>query len=167
MATRINYDQKETALEVIRAKGTIKAGAEAADVTYQTIRNEMKRSSIFKRRVEQALADGKGEIGDDALSRLKWLATEENKDTRSRLTANIALLNWILPGFRGSSKVEGKIQHDVKVITGVPRPNYLTEPKTSIKIEDKEKLNLLNAGKPITKPRTVEEAIEGEVIDEM
>lgn len=125
MSVRMNHDQKEVAVEFVRAQGTLKAGANAAGVTYRTLRNEMNRSPIFARRIEEARRDGVIEIGDKAIENIKRLASEEhNKDVRSRLTANLALANFAVPGFRGESKVAAQVNHNIRVVSAVPRPVY-------------------------------------------
>ena len=78
------------------------------------------------------------------------------KTDRNRLTAAMALANAYEPGFRGTTQVQGRIEHDVKVISAVPRPKY--------KIIEAEK-------KKLDKPKelgynTVEDVIEGEIIKE-
>lgn len=157
MSKRMNHDQKETAIEWVRARGTLKAGAEAAGVTYQTLRNEIKRSSIFEKRIREAQADGKSEIGDRAVENIKDLASEGNKDVRSRLTANISLANWAVPGFRGESKRAVSVEHNIKVISAIPRPNYKQpveikakkkKNKNLITRTDKDKLYMVNYGNP-------------------
>lgn len=135
MSKRMNHDQKEVSIEFIRAKGTLKAGATAAGVTYQTLRNEILRSPIFAQRVNQAHIDGKGEIGDKAVEAIRQIGSEANKDARSRLTANIVLANWTVPGFRGETRLTGKIQHDIQVKTAVPRPSYKELPSPNRKQE--------------------------------
>lgn len=131
MSKHMTHDQKETSIEFVRAKGTLKAGAEAAGISYQTLRNEIKRSPLFQKRIAEAQIDGKSEIGDKAVENIRDLASENNRDIRSRLTANMALANWTVPGFRGESKVSGEIIHSVRVKTAIPRPNYkeLPQPK--------------------------------------
>lgn len=72
------------------------------------------------------------------------------KTDRNRLTAAIALANAYEPGFRGQTIVQGRIDHDVRVITAVPRPKYDEIEAPKIKVLDKG----------------IEEIIEGEVINE-
>ena len=120
----MNHDRKETAIEFVRARGTLKAGANAAGVTYQTLRNEIKRSLIFAKRIAEALNDGKSEIGNPAIDNIIKIASDANPDVRSRLTANLALANWAIPGFRGETRIGGKIEHDIRVTSAVPRPIY-------------------------------------------
>lgn len=177
MSKRIDTDQKESCLEAIKVYGTIKSAAKVVGISPQTIRKEMKRSAIFRRKVEEAMEDSKFEIRDDALTETRKLATPEyNKDVRSRLTANLALLNWVEPGFRGATQVQGRIEHDIRVITAVPRPRYDELPAPGIKVIDNSPKKMLKSKKVeildkdgnlvAVKHETVEEAIEGEVIKE-
>lgn len=184
--SKINADQKETAIETIRIHGTMKAGAEAAGVTVRTLNEEMRRSAIFKRHILEAREEGKRNIADNAIDRIKEYAFNPPlKTDRNVLTAAIALANAYEPGFRGTTTVQGEIHHDVRVITAVPRPNYQI-------IEREKKLISSPLHPPLDKPskrvlkskrvkivdeqgnyigtqtveRGIEEAIEGEIIDE-
>ena len=170
---RLTKDAKETAIEIIRIKGTMKAGAEAAGVSVRTLNEEMRRSAIFKRRILEAREEGKRNIADNAIDRIKEYAFNPPlKTDRNVLTAAIALANAYEPGFRGTTTVQGKIDHDVRVISAVPRPNYqIIEPEK--KLLDKPSPKVLKSKKVIVDEQgnyigtqTVEEAIEGEVIKE-
>ena len=167
---RISHDAKETALEAIKINGTMKSGAEAAGVTVRTLNEEMRRSAIFKRRILEAREEGKRNIADNAIDRIKEYAfNPPGKTDRNVLTAAIALANAYEPGFRGTTTVQGRIDHDVRVISAVPRPNY--------ELLDNPPKKMLKSGKRTKKvvirdeqgnyigTQTVEEAIEGEVIN--
>ena len=147
---KITHKQKEAALEAMREHGTLKAGAEAIKIDPTTLRSERKRSKIFDRRCMDALDEAKDRIADSRLQFLLDVAEGKVDVKKSQLVANLSILNWAKPGFRGSTKVEGRVEHEVRVITAVPRPKYdeLEPPKI----------------KAIEKPKTVEEAIEGEVV---
>ncbi len=173
--SRINSDAKEAAVEAIKVHGTMKAGAEAAGVSVRTLNEEMRRSAIFKRRIIEAREEGKRNVADNAIDRIKEYAFNPPlKTDRNVLTAAIALANAYEPGFRGTTTVQGRIEHDVRVITAVPRPKYDELPKVEVldKLEnkryniDKEKLKLLNQGASKEKINSVEEIIEGEVVNE-
>lgn len=140
----MTHDEKETAIEFTRANGTLKSGANAAGVTFYLLKQEIKRSPIFAKRIMEAQADGRIEVGDRAVENIKRIASEDNKDVRSRLTANIALANWAVPGFRGESKVSGHIDHDVRVVSAVPRPVY----KDITKVQIQKPKALLAKSKP-------------------
>ena len=156
MSQKITHDQKETALEAIREHGTMKAGALAADISVKTLNTEMNRSAIFKKRILEAREEGKRNVADRAIEMIKLYASGEVlKTDRNVLTANIALANAYEPGFRGMTMIQGRVEHDVRVITAVPRPRYEELPESKVKVidikyeKDKERLKQLNAGKPV------------------
>jgi len=161
---RISHDQKEQALAGMRLLGTKKAGALAAGLTIEALNAEIKKSAVFRKRVNEALTFGKSNLADNALEIITNYALHPPAKTdRNQLTAAIALANAFIPGFRGT--VQGKIDHDIRVITGVPRPNYQIEAprkmktiKTIIKDQDGNYLG--------TKSETVEDVIEGEIVEQ-
>lgn len=173
---RISHESKEAALEAIRVEGTMKVGALAAGVGVRTLNNEMSRSAIFKRRLLEAREEGKRNVADKAVEMIKLIASGTMEKTdRNVLTANIVLANAYEPGFRGITQVQGRIEHDVRVITAVPRPKYdlLPEPKVTVTIHkpttEPKKLPRRTIKTPIvdenghylgTKTETVEEATE-------
>jgi hypothetical protein len=176
--SRINADQKNEAVEAIKINGTMKAGAAAAGVSVRTLNEEMRRSAIFKRRILEAREEGKRNVADNAIDRIKEYAfNPPAKTDRNVLTAAIALANAYEPGFRGTTTVQGKIDHDVRVITAVPRPNYQITVEPEKKLLDNPSKSMLKSGKRTKKvivdeqgnyigTQTVEEAIEGEVIND-
>ena len=131
----ITHDEKETAIDALREHGTMQYASKVCGISVRTLNEEMRRSEVFKRRVLEARAEGKINIADRAIDLIKSYAYGEvdKKDTdRNRLTAAIALANAYEPGFRGTTNVQGKIEHDVRVITAVPRPKYLDTPKITL-----------------------------------
>ena len=155
---RITEEQKEVAISAVKEQGTMLAGAAAAGIIVRTLNNEMNRSAIFKRRILEAREEGYRNIADRAIEMIKLYASGEvAKTDRNVLTANIALANWAQPGFRGQTVVQGRIEHDVRVITAVPRPKYEVIENKPLKALDKGKEEAHN---------TVEDVIEGEVINE-
>jgi len=175
---RLTHDQKEQALTGMRLLGTKKAGALAANIPIEKLNEEIKKSAVFKKRANEALANGKTDLGDNALSEIHNIAFNNNdpKALKHKLLALLAIANWSVPGFKGATTVQGKIDHDVRVITAVPRPNYqIIEPEK--KLLDKPSSNMLKSGKKKvkivdqegnyigTKVETVEDVIEGEVIE--
>ena len=184
MTQKITKDQKDTFIEELAACGVIKLAASKTMVSVPTIYAEMKRSDVFKKRVQLAINEGKSKLGDSTLENILEIANDlDPKRTSQRLTANLAIANWVIPGFRGEQKISGKVEHDVIVKTGIPRPDYkeLTPPKDSVKIiegevikstshgegipkEEKDKLKALNSGKPIDSiDKAVNNVIEKEV----
>ncbi len=125
MTRKMTHEAKELALEVIKSEGTMLAAAKAVGVIVRTLNNEMNRSEVFKRRVLAAREEGYRNIADKAVERIKEYAfVPPDKTDRNVLTAAIALANWAQPGFRGVTTVQGRVDHDVRVITAVPRPKY-------------------------------------------
>ena len=140
MSQKITHDQKETALEAIREKGTMKAGADAACITIRTLNREMKRSAIYKKRVLEARAEGYNNLADEARQLvIDYMSGKYEKTDRNRLTAAIALLNAYEPGFRGTTTIQGRVEHEVRVITAVPRPKYIDALSVKV-IEEKKEL---------------------------
>ena len=170
---RLTKEQKESVIEHLREVGVLMVAAKRAGITKAELQAEMKKSAIFRKRVNEAKSEGKTNIADNALAVLMQYAygAVAGKTDRNKLTAAIALANAFEPGFRGTSKIEGRIEHDVRVITAVPRPKYEVldnPPKKMLKSgKDKSVRIYDDKGQYIgTKVETVEEAIEGEVINE-
>ena len=147
MSYKITTDQKEAAIEAMREHGTMQYGAKIAGVSVRTLNNEMRRSAIFKKRVEEARAEGKSNIADKAIELIKSYAYGENteKTDRNRLTAAIALANAYEPAFRGTTIIQGRVEHNVRVISAVPRPKYDELPPTKVSI-DSPKVKELKRG---------------------
>ncbi len=142
MLGKITHDQKETAIEALREHGTMQYASKICGVSVRTLNEEMRRSEVFRRRVIEARTEGKMNMADNAIELIKSYAYGEydKKETdRNRLTAAIALANAYEPGFRGTTMIQGKIEHDIKVITSVPRPHYkeLDTPKIRVIKEEK------------------------------
>jgi len=164
---RLNHDQREQALAGMRLLGTEKAGALAANISIEELKGELKKSAIFRKRANEAKTIGKSNLGESGLGVIvEYALNPPPKTDRNRLTAAIALCNAFIPGFKGISTVQGRIDHDVRVISAVPRPNY--------EILDEPPKKMLKSGKKVIRDengeyigtQTVEEAIEGEVINE-
>ena len=163
---KISHDQKEQILAGMRLLGTKKAGALAAGLTVDKLNAEIKKSAVFRKRVNEALAFGKSSLADNALEVItNYALNPPPKTDRNQLTAAIALANAFIPGFRGATTVHRRIDHDVRIITAVPRPNYqIEEPKrlkTVKTIIKDDKGNYMG-----TKSETVKDVIRGEVINE-
>lgn len=173
---RLTHEDKEQIVNSVWVNGTLESAVNDK-ITMESIQAEMKKSAVFKKRIDKAIKESKGMLIDEARALVRdYMRGKYDKTDRNRLTAAIALLNAYEPGFKGTTTVSGKIGHDVRVITAVPRPNYLEAPKITI---DNPPVKMLKSGK--TKKvrhiirdkdgeyigsQTVEEAIEGEVINE-
>ena len=136
---KISSDEKETAIEALREHGTMQYASKICGVTVRTLNEEMRRSEVFKRRVIEAREEGKRNRGDKALQFISDVAEGKVEVKMPQLTANLAIANWAIAGFRGATKVEGNIQHDIRYYTAVPRPKYDEIEAPKIKILDKPK----------------------------
>lgn len=151
--SKITADMKELIIDALRMHGTLQHAARVTGVTIKELKAEMRRSDVFRRHVNEAQAEGKTNIADHAVEMIKLYASGTlAKTDRNVLTANIALANAYEAGFRGTTNVQGKIEHDVRVITAVPRPDYAKLPAPKVKV--------LKQGKP-----SVEDAIEGGAVE--
>ena len=172
MSQKITRDQKETALEARREHGTLKAAALASGVSVKTLNNEIRRSAIFKKRMQEAAQEGHVNVADVGKQYLVDVVHGRiEKTDRNRITAAIALLNAYEAGFRGTTTIQGRVEHDVRVITAVPRPKYEVldnSPRKMLKSGKTKRVEIRDKdGNYIgTKVESVEEAIEGEVIKE-
>lgn len=154
---RITHEQKEKIVNAVWLNGTYESAAEVSGTTLEVIHGEMKKSPLFRKRIRKAFEESKGMLIDEARALVRdYMRGKHVKTDRNRLTAAIALLNAYEPGFKGATKVEGRIEHDVRVITAVPRPKYIELPKVSSASNkaERKKLRRLNRGEPI---------VEGEV----
>ena len=168
---KLSHDKKEQALAGMRLLGTKKAGALAADISIEKLNEEIKKSAVFRKRANEALALGKSNLGDNALEVISTYALHPPPKTdRNQLTACIALANAFIPGFRGTTTVLGRIDHDVRVITAVPRPNYEildNPPNKMLKLGTKtKKVEILDDKGGYIGTQIVNEVIEGEVIND-
>jgi hypothetical protein len=168
---RLTHDQKEQIVNSVWINGTLESAIND-NITMESIQTEMKKSAVFKKRVDKALKESRGMLIDEARALVRdYMRGKYDKTDRNRLTAAIALLNAYEPGFKGTTTVQGKIDHDVRVITAVPRPNYqIIEPEK--KLLDNPAPKVLKSKKVIVDEQgnyigtqTVEEAIEGEVVN--
>jgi hypothetical protein len=119
--------------------GTKKSASLAVGITPWMVRSEGRRSAIFKRRVEEAKMEGVKHLADQALENIRAIAFGEIKADKTVLTANLALANAYESGFKGVQRTEGHVDHNIRVITSVPRPNYdLEKPKAKLLTSCKE-----------------------------
>ena len=131
---KLNHNTKEQIINSVWVNGTLES-AISEGVTMETIQAEMKKSAVFKRRIRKALEESKGMLIDEARALVRdYMRGKFIKTDRNRLTAAIALLNAYEPGFKGVTTVKGSVDHNVRVITAVPRPRYIDSP--SVKLLD-------------------------------
>jgi len=166
----LNKEQKERIILAIRERGVKRDGCKAVNISIHELNDEIKLHKNFAKEVKEAVLEGNQNLADKGKEYIADVIDQKYQKTdRNAITGAIAALNAYEPGFKGTSKVEGRIEHDIKVITGVPRPNYAQiEDKKQIIITqgDKDKLKELNSGKPITSiDDAVNNVVEGEIIE--
>lgn len=130
--SRISEEQKLRVIDGIKQYGTKIAGARLAGVSVETVRAEQRRSAKFDEKVKRAMEEGRGDVGETAMQVIESIAFHKNDpnnptdkvDKKTQLTAATILANAFIPGFKGTTTVQGKIEHDVNVKTAVPRPDY-------------------------------------------
>jgi len=155
---KLDHQKKEEVIDALRHHGTLRYASKVCGISVRTLNEEMRRSSIFKSRVDEARVEGKINMGEEQLDFIHSVAAGEIEVKMPRLTAALSIANWSVPGFRGTTQIQGKIDHDVRVITAVPRPKYKVEIENkSQKLLDKPKDKGYNS---------IEEVIEGEVIND-
>lgn len=111
-------------LGTIRLNGTLKSAEVLPGLTEWAIRQERDVDPEFNKLVLESIELGKFVLGDNALDAIRQCAAGEVQMSKSQLTANLALANAYAGGFKGVRHSESKVQHDVRVITSVPRPQY-------------------------------------------
>jgi len=151
--SKLTHTVKEQIINAVWVNGTLES-ATNDNVTMEMIQAEMKKSAVFKKRIRKALEESKGMLIDEARALVRdYMRGKFIKTDRNRLTAAIALLNAYEPGFKGVTTVKGSVDHNVRVITGVPRPKY------DVIIEAKEV-------KQIDTPKTKHKTIKTEILDD-
>ncbi len=153
---RLTRDIKEQIVNSIWINGTLESAVSPGDnITMEAIRAEMKKSTVFKRRIEKAIKESQGMLIDEARALVRdYMRGKYIKTDRNRLTAAIALLNAYEPGFKGQTTVQGRIEHDVRVITAVPRPQYELPESQKVKIRLEDKNGLIALGKEVKQDET-------------
>jgi hypothetical protein len=124
----LSKEQQAKVLDALKVHGTYVAAAKAINIHTAALYQERKRNKNFGALCNTAIEEGKASVGDKALSIIQDIAFGPSAKDQQRLTAALALANAFIPGFRGISKTEGHIQHDIKVITSIPRPQYKDTP---------------------------------------
>ena len=124
---KITPELKQQAIKVYEETGLLNKAAQAIDVHPRTLRDEMKRSNVFRKKMLAAKDIHKIVRADMAYEKLFAYADGEfsnGKSDRNQVTALLAILNAFEPGFRGKTTVDHKVSGTVKFRTSIPRPDY-------------------------------------------
>ncbi len=114
MSKRITTEQKNKALEIYAETGNQKSAAIKAGVVAKTIQREMGRDGAFKDAMEEAKAGYNAALEELLNDRVK-----AGNTNRSDLLL-MFLMKKHIPEYR--DKFEHKIDANVTIISGVPRP---------------------------------------------
>jgi hypothetical protein len=167
---KLTSEDKAKIILAIRERGVKRDGCKAVKISIHELNDEIKLHKNFAKEVKEAVLEGNQNLADKGKEYIADVIDQKfAKTDRNAITGAIAALNAYEPGFKGTSKVEGRIEHDVRVITGVPRPNYQIEVSKPVEPSkaDKDALKQLNSGKPITSiDDAVNNVVEGEIINE-
>jgi hypothetical protein len=121
---KLTNDQQKTVIESLKQHGTYAMAAKAAGISTDTLRDYRKRNPSFNAKCEECLNVGKKTVGDNALTVIESIAFGKDSSEKGRLTAAAMLANWAVDGFRGVQRTEGRVEHNVHVVTNIPRPSY-------------------------------------------
>ena len=121
----MTHEIKETVIAALRERGTLQYAALAAGISVTDIQGEIRRSDIFKKRVEESSKEGKKNLADESIAFIKQVADGEVEVKMPRLTAALALANAYEAGFRGQGPTSRKPDKAMRAFrTGIPRPKY-------------------------------------------
>ena len=115
MSIRINTEQKNKAIEVYAKHGTILKASQFASVSRQTIYEEMKRDKDFKKAMTSAKQEYVESLEDVLDARIK--------SQTDKASAILLMFKLKKENHEYRDKVEHKVDAEVTIISGVPRPN--------------------------------------------
>jgi len=111
---RITEAQKNKAIEVYAEVGTVLKASQAVGVSRQTIYEEMKRDKTFKKLMVDA-KQAYVESLEDVLDR-------RIKDKNDKASAILLMFKLKKENHEYRDKSEYKVDAEIKIISGVPRP---------------------------------------------
>lgn len=117
---KITEEQKEKALAVYAEMGNMSKAAEAINMNRKTLQREMGRNKAFREDMQNAKAvycDRLEALLDDRIKK-------PDKDKASAILLMFKLKAEMPDKYR--EKIDHKVEGNVKIITGVPRPNETT-----------------------------------------
>ena len=114
MPDKITEEQKNKAIKVFAEHGTITRAAASIAMSRMTLYEEMKRSKEFK----QAMLDAKKEYIDG----LEDVLDARIKSNTDKASAILLMFKLKKEDHEYRDKIEHKVESEVTVISGVPRP---------------------------------------------
>ncbi len=112
---RITEQQKNKAIEVYAEMGTVLKASQAAGVSRQTLYEEMKRDKLFKK----AMTFAKQEYVES----LEDVLDHRIKSANDKASAILLMFKLKKENHEYRDKVDHKVDAEVTIISGVPRPN--------------------------------------------
>ncbi len=117
MATKITEEQKNKAIENYKANGNLSIAATAVGVHRCTLTREMNRSSQFKTNMKESK-----DTWIEALEAKLHDALNNSAKSIDRSWALLMMFTLKAHDHKYRDKVDHKVEGDIKIITGVPRP---------------------------------------------
>ena len=115
MSNRITEEQKNKAIDVYAEMGTVLKASQSVSVSRQTIYEEMKRDKAFK----TAMTNAK----QSYIESLEAVLDRRIKDKNDKASAILLMFKLKKENHDYRDKVEHKVDAEVTIISGVPRPN--------------------------------------------
>lgn len=113
---KITEEQKEKAIGAYTVSGNMSVAGKAAGVSRQTLSKEMQRCKAFSDEMKNAKAAYCDNLETILYDRIK----EPSKDKASAILLMFKMKAEMPDKYR--ERIEHKIDGDIKIITGVPRP---------------------------------------------
>jgi len=114
MSNRITEEQKNKAIEVYAEMGTVLKASQSVGVSRQTIYEEMKRDKVFK----QAMTHAKQAYVES----LEDVLDARIKSKTDKASAILLMFKLKKENHEYRDKVDHKVDAEVTIISGVPRP---------------------------------------------
>lgn len=121
---KITEEQKQKAVEAFEQDGNMIKAAKAAGVCVRTLQREKNRCKIFRKALEEADA-----VYHEYLKQQIRDATQNPDIKMPQLYAIMFEAKKHMPEYRET--FEHKVDADIRVITGVPRPSDKSQPEES------------------------------------
>ena len=112
---RITEQQKNKAITTYKTFGTVTRAADACGTSRQTLYEEMKRDTAFKK----AMTNAKQEYVES----LEDVLDHRIRDANDKASAILLMFKLKKENHDYRDKVEHKVDAEVTIISGVPRPN--------------------------------------------
>jgi len=110
--TRITEEEKNKALETYSKLGNLTAAAQIAHVSRETLYAEMRRSKAFKQSMERAY--------EEYCDKWELILEKRAQEPKADLLLMFKMKAMMPDKYR--EKIDHKVDSNIKIITGIPRP---------------------------------------------